>query len=340
MTACLALAACKKKIDVNFTFAPIDPRAGQVVSFTNQSSGGEDWEWTFGDGVTSVLKSPTHTYKRPGEYTVTLKVNKKKNLTFSIPISVYDTVPNFCGEADTVGYDVYTDYTFKALVYNPYGQKIQYLWTLPDKDTPYAVVIDTSMTKSTLKLYFTRPDKPATVALRVVIGEKDTTTIEKQYFINDVPTNSVLMRTEEGDKRQRVFGKRAEDPKPDNSATPILNQEQDTFQVYNRDTFSLSLLKIVFPEIEGFHIGSRKLYFRHNGLYVANIDGANIVQIDSMPCHAMTLDNTDNRIYWANDSGVWYMPFIGSDNNKFVTEPVKLNKLGDVSVLATDAQKR
>lgn len=46
-----------------------------AVSFTDESTGAFalDYEWDFGDGVTSTLPSPTHTYDLPGTYTVTLE---------------------------------------------------------------------------------------------------------------------------------------------------------------------------------------------------------------------------------------------------------------------------
>ena len=70
------MMACKK-IDVDFSYSPDQPKAGEKVTFTNLSTGGEEWAWTFGDGGTSTLKSPTYTYKNPGTYTVTLKVDGK-----------------------------------------------------------------------------------------------------------------------------------------------------------------------------------------------------------------------------------------------------------------------
>lgn len=49
-----------------------------LTPFTNLSttatSGNVTWEWNFGDGATSVLPSPTHTYQQAGSYQVQLKV--------------------------------------------------------------------------------------------------------------------------------------------------------------------------------------------------------------------------------------------------------------------------
>jgi PKD repeat protein len=54
------------------------PRTGPVplaVQFQDQTAGHVfGWSWDFGDGSTSALRNPTHTYTRPGSFTVTLTV--------------------------------------------------------------------------------------------------------------------------------------------------------------------------------------------------------------------------------------------------------------------------
>jgi PKD repeat protein len=46
-----------------------------TVQFTDQSTGSiTNWSWTFGDGGTSIEKSPFYTYQDPGIYTVSLSV--------------------------------------------------------------------------------------------------------------------------------------------------------------------------------------------------------------------------------------------------------------------------
>jgi gliding motility-associated-like protein len=52
--------------------------AGKRI-FTDQSIGADTWSWDFGDGNTSSLQNPVHTYAAPGTYTISLTVTN--NLT-------------------------------------------------------------------------------------------------------------------------------------------------------------------------------------------------------------------------------------------------------------------
>lgn len=333
----LALIACKH-VSVDFTYSPAAPRAGETVYFTNVSSSGEEWEWTFGSGATSTLKSPTYVYKQPGTYRVTLKVDKKSSRTATKEITIYDTIPTFTCEDST--FTIYNDYTLKAVVYNPYNYDVTYEWYLPTDPTeiipPYCVITDTALNTSSLHLYFTRPITDAKIGLRITLNGV-TTDIQKSYEVADRATYSVLLRTDAYDYRQRIFEDKAEPAKELSDRAALLDQEQDTAQRYNNYVFTIENLSSTFPGIQGFHIASRKIYYRANGLWVAYLDGANKVQIDDTECAAMTLDTKENRIYWANAKGVWYMPFVGSDNNRFVTVPVLLNEINNVTKIAADA---
>lgn len=323
-------------VEVDFKYSPTEPRAGEKVTFSNLSTGGEEWSWSFGDGGVSTLKSPTYTYKKPGTYTVMLKVDNKSSLTRIKEITVYDTVPSF-EISDTTLY-VYEDYTLKSLVYNPYNYTVSYEWIFPI-NTIYTQPTDTnqSLNNSSYSLYFTQAMDEAPVWLQVVING-DTTLAEKTFRIEGRSSNSVVMRNARGDYRQYIYGKRIElFPLPDNTAAALLDAEQDTLQEYNGKTFRLSELKTVFDGIQGFKIANRKIYFRdQQGLWVAMLDGSYKVQIDSEACAAMTVDMTDNRIYWATATAVKYLPFIGSDNNRFYGSPQLLNSLSGVTKISTD----
>lgn len=64
-----------------------------TVTYTNYSEGYDHILWEFGDGITSTVDAPVHTFESPGEYTTTITVTKL-NCSVSIPecVSEYSDV--------------------------------------------------------------------------------------------------------------------------------------------------------------------------------------------------------------------------------------------------------
>ena len=342
MVGCV-LIACDKQT-INFSYAPVQPKAGESIQFTNLSTSGEEWEWTFGDASTSTGKNPTKIYKQAGTYTVTLKVDDKANKTVSKSIIIYDTIPNFtCSveDAATKGIPIFEDVTFKAMVYNPYNYSVEIAWSIEGTDG-YQILSPTQ-TDSELKMYFSKAVDKVAVRMKVTLNGEVRET-ENDFKIHDVKTNSVMMMTKDSACwYQRVFGNRAEAMRPltDSELQKQLKQAQDTMQVYNGKTFTLADLQTVKPDIRGFVIAARKVYFRTaDGIFVANIDGSFEEAIWSGTVFTECADVVNNRLYWAVKDSVLYMPLIGSENNKFTTTPSLLNKTDSVMNLLIDKDKR
>jgi PKD repeat protein len=60
-----------------FTISNSNPNVGDNITFTDVSIPGSSgtinqWSWNFGDGATSAVQNPTHSYTTPGTKTVTL----------------------------------------------------------------------------------------------------------------------------------------------------------------------------------------------------------------------------------------------------------------------------
>jgi PKD repeat protein len=74
----VTLTATYQAIQVPSAAFTANPTSGHVplaVSFTDQSTGGvTSWSWDFGDRATSTGQNPTHSYRKPGTYTVSLTV--------------------------------------------------------------------------------------------------------------------------------------------------------------------------------------------------------------------------------------------------------------------------
>ncbi|KIC64736.1 PKD domain-containing protein [Chryseobacterium taiwanense] len=60
--------------DVHSQFSYTYP-SSQNVQFTNQTQNATSFLWSFGDGTTSILENPQHSYTTPGNYTVSLTTN-------------------------------------------------------------------------------------------------------------------------------------------------------------------------------------------------------------------------------------------------------------------------
>lgn len=72
-----------------FTTDPSDLEPGEfTVYFQNTSTGAVSWFWDFGDGNTSTLEHPQHTYQNPGTYIIWLIVTNANGCTDSISRTV------------------------------------------------------------------------------------------------------------------------------------------------------------------------------------------------------------------------------------------------------------
>ena len=95
-----------------FTANPVSGEAPLTVGFTSQASGGTGsyaYGWAFGDGQTSALQNPTHTYGGAGTYGVAVTAtdtlgsiaSAATNVVVSAP-TVLATVPDVIGKTESV----------------------------------------------------------------------------------------------------------------------------------------------------------------------------------------------------------------------------------------------
>ena len=87
------------------------------VQFTDKSTGTiTGWSWDFGDGSTSTEQSPSHTYLKPGNYTVKLTVsNLGGDNSTSTSIMALDTVaPTVTADPKTGSYNASQSVTLNA----------------------------------------------------------------------------------------------------------------------------------------------------------------------------------------------------------------------------------
>jgi len=91
----VSLVSCKKEPVASFSFSG-STMVGQAISFVNESSNANEFLWDFGDNTTSTLESPSHTFDKPGSYSVKLTVvGEDGSATVSQNITIKGTTYSF-----------------------------------------------------------------------------------------------------------------------------------------------------------------------------------------------------------------------------------------------------
>ena len=83
--------SCQKEPLTSFRASKTTVVTGEVITFTNTTVDGYTYEWNFGDGTTSTLENPTHSYENAGTYNVLLtsfSKNGKKSSSSTLTITV------------------------------------------------------------------------------------------------------------------------------------------------------------------------------------------------------------------------------------------------------------
>lgn len=343
MAFAMVIAGCKK-VNVDFTFSPTEPKAGEAVKFTNNSSAGEKWAWDFGDNTTSVTKNPSHTFKKPGTYLVTLMVDSAKYNTCSHSVTVYDTVPTFVTSTDSICH--YTDVTLTANVYNPYGYELSYQWELPES----CELLVGTLNSSAITVYFKEYSKTTADSTHVGL------TITQNGKVYDCPRNLYIYKTKAPAivmemsnhivKRQHIINNYiAAVENADGEDVRVLELYSDTMLLFNDSTFYASQMQHIFPALTINRLQldpmAQKWYIiTADGLYVANFNGKDLQLVDATAKGGIYVDAGRNLLYWATEAGLKAMPLIKSKNNTFSTQPILYNDLSDIDRIVVNENYR
>ncbi|HVF98077.1 MAG TPA: PKD domain-containing protein [Flavisolibacter sp.] len=102
-----------------------------AVSFSNASLNAVSYEWNFGDGTTSTVQEPTHSYTSFGVYTVRLKTTNTVGCTHTSPLTVTVSKPVIrFTNLPKEGCIPYTN-TFSAAISSP-DPVVSYAWDFGD----------------------------------------------------------------------------------------------------------------------------------------------------------------------------------------------------------------
>ncbi len=115
------------------TIAPFD------VQFHANSQGATSWLWTFGDGDSSSLENPLHSYANLGPFTITLTVaNDSCNHTYSFPPTNFGSGGSeLDGSSDTIVHSMNYDGCVPLTLnfHNPFLNAVAWHWDFGDGHT-------------------------------------------------------------------------------------------------------------------------------------------------------------------------------------------------------------
>lgn len=336
LACAIAMAGCKK-VSVDFTYSPAEPKAGDTITFTNNSSAGEKWAWSFGDYSTNLSKNPTKVYKKPGTYLVTLMVDSAKYNTCSKSITIYENEPTFVASTDSICH--YQDVTLTANIYNPFKYALSYQWVLSTN----CVLHSGSLTSNSIVVYFKSPEVEESVQLTIKQGDTTHPTITKKYFIHETQAPAIVMKSKSGIYRQRIINERLDSVRISffSEDSLLLSTTTDTCVTFNGVDFHASKMGDIFPDhkVQRLQIDAmaQKWYIvTPEGLFVANFSGTNLQLIDADATGALCVDAYRNLLYWATPDGLKAMPLVKSKNNLFSTQPILYNHLSAIDYVVVN----
>lgn len=122
----------------NFTWSPRSPKAAEEVQFTDLSTGSpERWSWVVSDGARSEQRNFKHTFAAPGEYGVSLRIDKGTESKIFVQIvnvaAATGPVPNFTWTPGTPKPSEVVSFS------NSSQNATSYLWEFGDGATSTAV---------------------------------------------------------------------------------------------------------------------------------------------------------------------------------------------------------
>jgi len=327
----VGLTGCKE-LTCDFSYSPTTPAAGSVVTFSNKSTGADDYYWNFGDNGTSSTSSPTHIYRKPGTYTVTLQIvrNKVEKRSRTQHITIIDTIPTIACDTDSVY--AFTPTTFKAQVYNPWKKTINYTWSIP---TNAVVIAGKSLDSSAIVCYFNQSGVTRSVQLNLQMDQAEAVTAqyETELFHQNGPS---VIYTRAGQtyeqfyytiNKQRVFAASTLSLSAENEA--LLQKEQDTLYHYGDTLFTIARVQALLKkEIKGFQTDrlTGNIYAYGDGMWVCSMSGKNSKTLLATPVTAIKVDGAGNRVYWSDSTGLYCHRLLNTQFEQSIFVPDTVNQ--------------
>jgi PKD repeat protein len=124
-----------------FTFVPPNASIRDMVNFTDESSSPDgqvtDWLWTFGDGASSTLRTPSHKYAQKGNFAATLMVTDDNGAKASVShtVVIHNLSPSAAFNCTPTSPEVDTNVQFTDSSADPENLLASWHWDFGDSST-------------------------------------------------------------------------------------------------------------------------------------------------------------------------------------------------------------
>jgi PKD repeat protein len=157
---------------------------GLTVSFEDESTGADSYAWSFGDGNTSTMANPTHTYDSEGIYTVILETTNQCGTTSEeVVINNYTPVTALFTSGATDGCaDFEVEFSDQSS-----DNVTEWLWTFEGGSPATSTLQNPTVTYATAGQYnviltVSHPESTETIMLENYIAVSDVPVTSFEYF--------------------------------------------------------------------------------------------------------------------------------------------------------------
>ena len=167
--------------EADFEYEPKEPAEGKLISFLDDSRWEQhaivSWDWDFGDGEESTMRSPVHRYRQSGTYQVALTVTDSKGFTDTISKEVVvENLPP-AAEIDDVTVLEGEQIPIRFTVSDPGPEDSENLQVQLQADTPELAPYEDTVEAGTIDLLYEGTVSPGEYNLTLTVTDQDEASI-------------------------------------------------------------------------------------------------------------------------------------------------------------------
>lgn len=272
-----------------FVVAPANVVVGDYVTLNNESQNATAYEWSFGNGETSIEENPIVSYSAAGDYTVTL-------ITTGPGGTDQTTMTITVGEPE--------------LLFMASGDFIIYSLDIPNNSVSNQITLDgfgigLAFNRNTNTLFYPDDDQ-GNIETNALSGGSEQTIVETDTMeVYEIAIDSVNNKMYFTDRNHGIIY----EADLDGSNASTLYTEDDGLEVPSAIALDVENGKIYVSDV-----GLESSDYAADGIWEGNLDGSGITKVITGGGYSVAVDPVNDNLYY---------------NDAFGDEDVKVVPIGD-----------